>query len=248
MRLPALAQAAAADVPVEVQGPGRALGLAGLRLVLPPECQHVGVVLPPGEDGALLHGDEANEVLDLDAVVPAVLQAAQVEEFRALVDLRPEPVLHGLLHLAQLLVLSEAVQVSEHSYDTGETMHLQDVDELEGLELEPEGGVNEEQHQVRDLGEVQHRGHVLRALHDRQPALAAAHECDRAMQSQQLLLRIVFHEGVDQRGLADPRGSVHDDDERRRQLRVLVDLWGVVLLRLLLQSVLHSLLDATAPP
>ena len=40
---------------------------------------------------------------------------------------------------------------------------LQDVEELEGLHLEAEAGINQQQHQVRVLGSVYHAVQVLRA-------------------------------------------------------------------------------------
>jgi len=39
----------------------------------------------------------------------------------------------------------EGVQMSQHTHHLGETVHLQDVQELEGFHLESEGRVNQEQ-------------------------------------------------------------------------------------------------------
>mmetsp|Transcript_45142 Transcript_45142/g.130690 ORF Transcript_45142/g.130690 Transcript_45142/m.130690 type:complete len:662 (-) Transcript_45142:545-2530(-) len=157
VRLRALAQPAAADVAVEVQAPGRLPGERGVGLVLPAQGQHVGVALPPRQQGRLGNGDEARQVLDLVAVVAAILQAAEVEELGALVHLGPEAVLQRLLGLPQLLVVLEDIQVGEHADDAGEAVHLEDVDELEGFELETEGGIDEEEDQVCHFGKVQHR-------------------------------------------------------------------------------------------
>ena len=47
-----------------------------------------------------------------------------------------------LLGLLELLLVGEAVEVCEHAHDLGEAMHLQQVQELKRLHLEPKGPVD----------------------------------------------------------------------------------------------------------
>lgn len=63
-----------------------------------------------------------------------------------------------LLRLEPLLVLDE-VHVSEHAHHLRHPVHLADVDELEGLHLEAEGRVDEEQdlEEKKLLGEIKFR-------------------------------------------------------------------------------------------
>lgn len=62
-----------------------------------------------------------------------------------LIDLSPKAMLEDLLlRLEPLLVLDE-VHVGEHSHHLRHAVHLADVDELEGLHLEAEGRVDEEE-------------------------------------------------------------------------------------------------------
>eukprot|EP00444_Apocalathium_aciculiferum_P012474 CAMPEP_0183476434 /NCGR_PEP_ID=MMETSP0370-20130417/166432_1 /TAXON_ID=268820 /ORGANISM="Peridinium aciculiferum, Strain PAER-2" /LENGTH=173 /DNA_ID=CAMNT_0025669277 /DNA_START=246 /DNA_END=764 /DNA_ORIENTATION=- len=137
----------------------------------------------------------------------------------------------------------EAVQVSEHTDDTRKAVHLHDVDELEGLELEAEGGVDHDEDEVRDLGQVEHRGHVLGALDDGHAPLPTADERYRAAHLQQPLPRVVLHQRVDQRRLADAGWALHDHHEGRRDIRVLVKLPHMLSLGLLLKRVPHASLD-----
>jgi len=112
--------------------------------------------LSPGKDRCLLHRNESRQVLDLQPVVPAILQSTEIEKLGTFVNLCPEAMLQGLLDLTQLLALREAIKVCEDTDDSRKTVDLQDVDELEGLQLEPLGGIDKEQHHVRHLGKVQH--------------------------------------------------------------------------------------------
>mmetsp|Transcript_19763 Transcript_19763/g.54423 ORF Transcript_19763/g.54423 Transcript_19763/m.54423 type:complete len:419 (+) Transcript_19763:1755-3011(+) len=150
--LTTITKPAPVDVAVDVEPARRLLRRRGISLVLPPQRKHVWMALPPRQDGALLHGDEPGEVLYLQAVVAPVLQAAEVEQLGPLVDLGPEAALHCLLYLPQLLSVLEAVQVREDANDSREAVILQDIDELEGLQLEAERRVDEQQHEVCHLG------------------------------------------------------------------------------------------------
>lgn len=56
--------------------------------------------------------------------------------------------LEPLLGLAKGLVIAKRVQVGEHAHDAREAVHLADVEELKGLHLKAEAGINEHQHLV----------------------------------------------------------------------------------------------------
>ena len=65
--------------------------------------QHVRVGIAPDKRAELHDRDEAGEVVDLLLVVKPIYQAAQVEQLRTGVDLRPEAALKLLLRLLQAL-------------------------------------------------------------------------------------------------------------------------------------------------
>ena len=205
------------DVPVAL--PPRRVDAARVRDVLDAVDQQVAVRVAPAQRPEL----DAREVQvhepDLALRVLAVDDAAHVEHLGALVDLRPEPVLQLLLRVAQRLALLEAVQVRQHAHDAREAVRVQHVEELEGLHLEAEGRVDEQQHEVCDLGQVAHGVQVLpRALVQRHAAVLPRDHRDRPRDAVQVVRRVVLDERPDQRALAHARRPHHDHDERRRLL------------------------------
>ncbi len=61
--------------------------------------------------------DKACEIVHFDLRVVAILDAGQIEHFRAVVHIRPEALLHLLLGLPQRLDGFEGVEVREHAHD-----------------------------------------------------------------------------------------------------------------------------------
>mmetsp|Transcript_43129 Transcript_43129/g.69692 ORF Transcript_43129/g.69692 Transcript_43129/m.69692 type:complete len:255 (+) Transcript_43129:766-1530(+) len=134
--------------------------------------------------------------------------------------------------------------MSQDPNHSREPVYLKNVDELEGLQLKAVGGVDHEQRQVGDLGQVEHGTHLLRALHDGDTPLPTTDQSDWPSHLYQALLGIVLHQGLDQRRLATAWRAMHHNDERWRDVRVLVKLRRAILLHLLLQGIEDSLLDA----
>jgi hypothetical protein len=68
--------------------------------------------------------------------------------------------------------------MSKHTQNLREAVELQDVQELEGLHLEPVAGVDHQQDQVGDLGQIRHGVDILRTLVERKPLLLACDNSD----------------------------------------------------------------------
>lgn len=143
----------------------------------------------PGLRPELHHRDEARQVLDLHAQVGVVQDAGQEEQLRARVDFLPKPVLDVLTPwrktaltclflLLELLLLLDHVHVGHDGHELGHAVHLADVDELEVLHFEAEGGVDQEQRQVRDFGDVYHGVDVVGDFDQRDAPLLAGHQRD----------------------------------------------------------------------
>lgn len=75
--------------------------------------------------------DESREVKDLSVGVAAVQDTREVEELRALVDFSPETLFERFLGILKYSGLFDEVKVGEDSDDFGETVSLEDVEELE---------------------------------------------------------------------------------------------------------------------
>ena len=148
------------------------------RDVLDTVDEEVRVGRAPRERDELHDGDEARKVVDLDLRVSAVRDAGEVEQLRAVVDLRPEAVLEPLLGLLLLLGGRDEVEVREDAHHPREPVCLQDVQELERLHLEAVRRVREQQHQVRDLGDVDHRAQVVGALEERETSVLPRDDSD----------------------------------------------------------------------
>eukprot|EP00966_Prymnesium_polylepis_P079707 1846950-Prymnesium_polylepis.1 len=83
--------------------------------------------------------------------VAAVLEAGQVEELAALIDVGPEAMLELLLDAPQRRRVAEVVEVREHAHHAREAVHLAHVEELERLHLEAEAAVDHEQNEIGHL-------------------------------------------------------------------------------------------------
>lgn len=89
----------------------------------------------------------------------------KVKELSSLIHFRPEAMLEHFLCLLELLVVFEHVQVGQDAHDSGEAVHLANVEELEDFHLEAEGGVRQEKDEVRHLGDVDHGVYVVVAFY-----------------------------------------------------------------------------------
>ena len=176
---------------------------------------------PPHQRTELHHADEPAQVVHLGLLVLlAVHHAREVKQLGTLVHLRPEPLLEVLLGALQRLGVLEGVEVREDAHDPGEAVHLTDVEELKDLHFEAEGGVDEEQHEVGDLGHVDHGVDVVRALDEGEAAALARHYSHGALGGQRLenrdegsemgglRLEILELETLDYMGKSAKRGEV----------------------------------------
>ena len=205
------------------------------RGVVRRHCAHVGVA--PYEGTKLEDGDEAREVGDLDLWVAIVLDAAEVEELTALVDVRPEALLELLLRPAEGSRGGEGIEMAQHADDAWEAVDLAHVEELKGLHLEAEAAVHHEEREVGDLCNVAHRVHVVGALDQRDAPLLAGDDRHRTDHGAKILLGPVLDQRLNERRLAHAWRADDGDDERRRHdgLLCAIDEIDVVLLFLLLE-------------
>ena len=152
MHLPVDPVAAASDVAIE-----RDLHIVGRQVVavlegLPAVGQDVGVVGPPGDQGRLAIADVSRELGYFNSGVDPPVPLVEVEQLALAPDFVLEPLLELFLGLLELLVLLEEVEVREYSQDGGESVALEEGEELEGLHFEGQAGVDDQQHQVGYLG------------------------------------------------------------------------------------------------
>ena len=69
--------------------------------------------------------------------------------------------------------MAATVEVRQDPHDLGEAVDLADVQELERFHLEAVLAVDQQQDQVRGLGQVRHGVKIVRALVECQPAVLA---------------------------------------------------------------------------
>ena len=83
------------------------------------------------DEGAEFHdGDEAGEVEDFSVGITSIKDAREVEELGTLVNLGPEALFQSLLCSTEGSGLPDEVEVCEDADDFGETVGLQNIEEL----------------------------------------------------------------------------------------------------------------------
>ena len=135
------------------------------------------------------------------------------------------PLLERLLRGLQALAVPEAVEVREHAHHLGHAALLQQHQELERLHLEAKGAVHHQQHQVRNLGGVDHAAEVLRALKQGEPPALAGDDGDGTANRADVLARVVLDEAADERALADAWRAM-DEHKERGWLKLRVGVSG----------------------
>eukprot|EP00968_Pinguiococcus_pyrenoidosus_P002137 scaffold111_cov252-Pinguiococcus_pyrenoidosus.AAC.5 len=232
------------DVPVV--GALVLLHLSGIGDVLDAVHKQVGMGVPPEQRPKLQAAHVEVQQPDLALWVLAVRHSVHVEHLCALVDLRPEAMLELLLRVPQGLVLAKRIQLREHAHDPRKAVDLEDVQELEGFHLEAEARVDEQQDQIRDLGQVHHGAEVMcRALEERHAAPLARDHRDGASDLPDVAVGVELHERADQGALAAAGWPHHDGDEGRRLIFRAVHHGDVLLA---LRSVQVALRAALRPP
>lgn len=190
----------------------------GVRHVFETVADDVRVGVAPDQRAKLHDRDESRQIHYLCFAVTAIDDAREVEKFGALVDFCPKALLEFLFPFAELLVFLELVQVSEHAHDFWEAVYLEDIEKLECLHFKPKRSVNEEEDQVCDLGNVNHRVEVVGALDKRESPLLARDDGDGTQWFLHIVASVSFDEGADQSCLADSgRADDGDGDWRRFQ-------------------------------
>lgn len=89
--------------------------------------------VPENQRPELHDTDKPAQVHDLGVGVATVHDSREVEELGSLVDFLPEPRLEGLLLGSKGSSLLDEIEMSEDSDDFGESVSLEDVEELEGF-------------------------------------------------------------------------------------------------------------------
>ena len=92
-----------------------------------------------------------------------------------------------------LLVL-EPVQMGQNTHDLGETVRLEDVEELKGLHLETKAGVDHQQDQVCNFGNVDHAVQVIVAFNEGQTPLLATDHRNRTLDLRERVLGEPLHQ------------------------------------------------------
>ena len=186
------------------------------RGVLEPVHHEVRMRLPPAQRPELHHRDEPRQVQHLPVQVPTVLDPRKVKQLGTLVYLAPEPVLERLLRLLQRLGVRERIQVRQHPHHLRKPVHLHQIQKLKRLHLKPKVPIDHQQHQVRILGRIHHRRHILRRLYKRQPPLLPRHQRYRPLYILHIHPTPMTHQAPYQRRLPHPRRPVHQHHIRRR--------------------------------
>lgn len=147
--------------------------------------------------------------MDLAVRVAAVDDAGEVEELRALVEFAPETVLEPLLGGAQRALLLEQVEMGE------DTKHVarhagrrENVQEFHRLHLKAVVPVDHEQHDVCDLGHIDHAGQgVGGAFEESKPLSLGGHDGERPLGRAERLLGVAPDQGFYERSFTDLRSK-----------------------------------------
>lgn len=129
------------------------------------------------------------------------------------------------------------VQVSEDTHNLGETMRLKHVEELESLHFEAVGSVNEQEHEISDLGNVDSGREIVGNLDESGTSRLGCNDGDGTLDFLKIAHGVVLNEGADERRLTDARGTVNSDNNGRRLFNTSIDHGGVVLLHLLVHGI-----------
>ena len=91
------------------------------------------MLIPEDQRPELHDGDEAGEEVDLGVGIPAVDDAGEGEELRALVDLGPESMFQSFLGVFQGGGFLDQVEVGEEAEDFGKAVRLENIEEFKGF-------------------------------------------------------------------------------------------------------------------
>jgi hypothetical protein len=112
-------------------------------------------------------------------------------------------VLQGLLHILELLVILETVQMRQHTHDLWHAMLLKQHEEFERFHLKAEFTINQQQDQIRHFRHVNHAAEVLWTLQQRDAPFLARDNSDGACGHGDRLPSELFDQTFDQSGFAD---------------------------------------------
>lgn len=188
-------------------------------------------MLVPKDEWSEFHDrNEPRQEVDFGVGVSTVQDPRKGEKFGSLVNFRPESVLQPFLGVFERRGFLDKIHVREEAEDFGETVRLQNVEELERFlqrsvsihndmrathHLEPETTVNHEEHQVDDFAQINHAVQVVSTFHKGDPPRLSRHYSDRPLRLTQIVLGKPLDKRFEQGRLPHSWRSDDSDNDRR---------------------------------